>query len=48
MRAALAIVAAAIVAPLLARGYAMFRSIVGTCLPFAAIFLASWIAGLVM
>ena len=39
---------AAVVAPLFERSYAMFRSIIGTWLPFAAIFLASWAAGVVM
>jgi hypothetical protein len=33
------------VAPLFERSYAMFRSLIGTWLPFAAIFLASWGAG---
>lgn len=37
---------AIVVAPLLERSYAMFRSFVGTWLPFAAIFLASLAAGL--
>jgi len=36
---------AAVVAPLFERSYAMFRSFLGTWLPFAAIFLASWAAG---
>ncbi|MDE2184500.1 MAG: hypothetical protein KGJ78_15890 [Alphaproteobacteria bacterium] len=35
---------ALIVAPLFERGYAMFRSVLGTWLPFAAIFLASLVA----
>ena len=39
---------AAIVAPLFERGYAMFRSVIGTWLPFGAIFLASWAAGIVV
>lgn len=38
----------AVVAPLFERSYAMFRSLIGTWLPFAAIFLASWVAGLVV
>ena len=33
-----------VVAPLLERSYAMFRSVIGTWLPFTAIFLASWAA----
>ena len=33
-----------VVAPLFERSYEMFRSIIGTWLPFAAIFLASWAA----
>jgi hypothetical protein len=36
---------AAVVAPIFERSYAMFRSFVGTWLPFAAIFLASLVAG---
>ena len=36
------------VAPLFERSYAMFRSFVGTWMPFAAIFLASWAAGILM
>ncbi len=36
---------AAVVAPLFERSYAMFRSLMGTWLPFAAIFLASWAGG---
>jgi hypothetical protein len=39
---------AAVVAPMFERSYAMFRSTIGTWLPFAAIFLASWAAGVVM
>ena len=35
-----------VVAPLLERNYAMFRSSIGTWFPFAAIFLASLAAGL--
>jgi hypothetical protein len=34
-----------VVAPIIERFYAMFRSLIGTWLPFAAIFLASWAAG---
>ena len=37
---------AIVVAPLFERSYAMFRSVIGTWLPFAAIFLASWAAGM--
>ncbi len=33
-----------VVAPLFEGSYAMFRSVIGTWLPFAAIFLASWAA----
>ena len=36
---------ALVVAPLFERSYAMFRSPLGTWLPFAAIFLASWATG---
>jgi len=36
---------ALVVAPLFERSYAMFRSALGTWIPFAAIFLASWAAG---
>ena len=35
-----------VVAPLFERSYAMFRSVIGTWLPFALIFLASWAAGI--
>ncbi len=34
-----------VVAPVFERSYAMFRSALGTWIPFAAIFVASWIAG---
>jgi hypothetical protein len=37
---------AVVVAPLFERSYAMFRSLIGTWLPFAAIFLAGVAAGL--
>ena len=37
---------AMVVAPLFERSYAMFRSVIGTWLPFAAIFLAAWAAGI--
>lgn len=40
-----ALLDAGIVAPLFEHSYAMFRSVIGTWLPFAAIFAASWIAG---
>lgn len=36
---------ALVVAPLFERSYAMFRSALGTWIPFAAIFAASWAAG---
>jgi len=36
---------ALVVAPLFERSYAMFRSALGTWVPFAAIFLACWAAG---
>jgi hypothetical protein len=36
---------ALVVAPLFERSYAMFRSVIGTWLPFVAIFLAVWAAG---
>ena len=36
---------ALVVAPFFERSYAMFRSLVGTWLPFVAIFAASWAAG---
>ncbi len=36
---------ALVVAPLFERSYAMFRSVIGTWLPFAAIFAAAWAAG---
>ena len=38
---------ALIVAPLFERSYAMFRSAIGTWLPFLAIFAAVWFAGIV-
>jgi hypothetical protein len=37
-----------VVAPLFEHSYAMFRSALGTWIPFAAIFLASWAAGVVV
>jgi hypothetical protein len=37
---------ALVVAPLFERSYAMFRSVIGTWLPFVAIFAACWAAGL--
>ncbi len=37
---------ATVVAPLFERSYAMFRSLIGTWMPFVAIFLASLAAGL--
>jgi hypothetical protein len=39
---------AAVVAPVFERSYAMFRSLVGTWLPFAAIFLGSLAAGILV
>ena len=38
---------ALVVAPFFERSFAMFRSVIGTWLPFAAMFAASWAAGLV-
>ena len=38
---------AGLVATLLEKSYAMFKSVIGTWLPFALIFLASWAAGVV-
>ncbi len=38
---------ALVVAPLFERSYAMFRSLLGTWIPFVAIFVARWAAGLV-
>ncbi len=37
---------AGVVAPLFERSYAMFRSFIGTWIPFGTIFLASWAAGI--
>ena len=37
---------ALVVAPVFERSYAMFRSVIGTWLPFALIFLAIWLAGI--
>ncbi len=45
MTATITALDAVVVAPLFERSYAMFRSLIGTWLPFAAIFLASWVAG---
>jgi hypothetical protein len=39
---------AAVVAPVFKRSYAMFLSFIGTWIPFAAIFLASLIAGILV
>ena len=39
---------ALVVAPLFERSYAMFRNALGTWIPFAAIFLASWAAGVLI
>ena len=38
----------AVVAPVFERSYAMFRSLIGTWIPFAAIFLASLAAGILI
>ncbi len=35
-------------APVVEKGYAMFRSVAGTWLPFVFIFVASWAAGLLL
>ena len=45
MTALVIVLDAAVVAPLFERSYAMFRSLIGTWIPFAAIFVASWAAG---
>jgi hypothetical protein len=37
---------ALVVAPLFEHSYAMFRSVIGTWLPFGLIFVASWAAGI--
>jgi len=39
---------ALVVAPFFERSYAMFRSALGTWIPFVAIFLATWAAGLLV
>ncbi len=39
---------ALVVAPLFERSYDMFKSAIGTWIPFALIFIASWAAGLLM
>ncbi len=39
---------AAVVAPVFERSYAMFRSLIGTWMPFGAIFLASLAAGILI
>jgi len=39
---------ALVVAPLFERSYDMFKSLIGTWIPFALIFTASWAAGLLM
>jgi hypothetical protein len=46
--AAVILLDALIIAPVVERGFAMFRSILGTWLPFALIFLATWATGLFM
>ncbi len=40
-----ALLDALVVAPLFERSYAMFRSVIGTWLPFASIFAAAWAGG---
>jgi len=37
-----------VLAPLFERSFAMFRSVIGTWLPFAAIFAATWAAGVMV
>jgi hypothetical protein len=39
---------AVVVATQFERSYAMFRSLIGTWLPFAAMFLASWVGGILV
>ena len=39
---------ALVVAPFFERSYEMFKSLIGTWIPFALIFIASWAAGLLM
>jgi len=39
---------ALVVAPVFERSYAMFRSVIGTWLPFAVIFVASYAAGILI
>jgi hypothetical protein len=46
MTSVVVILDAAVVAPLFERSYAMFRSSIGTWIPFASIFLSSWTAGI--
>ncbi len=46
MTGVVVILDACVVAPLFERSYEMFRSLIGTWVPFATIFLASWAAGL--
>jgi Na+-transporting NADH:ubiquinone oxidoreductase subunit NqrD len=48
MTAVIIVLDAVLVAPLFERSYAMFRSLIGTWIPFALIFLASWAAGILM
>jgi Na+-transporting NADH:ubiquinone oxidoreductase subunit NqrD len=45
---AVVVLDAVLVAPLFERSYAMFKSLIGTWIPFALIFLASWAAGILM
>jgi hypothetical protein len=46
MTGVVVILDACVVAPIFERSYAMFRSFIGTWIPFAAIFLASWAAAI--
>jgi hypothetical protein len=45
MTAMIIVLDAVVVAPLFERSFAMFRSIIGTWLPFLLMFLASWFSG---
>jgi len=48
MTGVVVILDAAVVAPVFERSYSMFRSLIGTWIPFAAIFLASLAAGILV
>jgi len=48
LTALIVVLDAAVVAPVFERSYAMFRSVIGTWAPFAAIFLASLAAGILI